>query len=192
MPGGILALDPATGVTGWAYADPGGKPEWGEIAIKQPDETFRDHGGRIGMRFSLFLEARIEVFLPAHIVREDVYVGGGTKPMNPETILALAGLALLIDTIAERRGIAHHKTQSSEFIKAFTGRGKYPNTPAKKRATMATCKLMGWSVSDHNAADALALLWYYETVVFREMRLSMKRPAGPLFALDSRGRSAGT
>jgi Holliday junction resolvasome RuvABC endonuclease subunit len=180
MTGGILALDPASEITGWAYSDPGDPmPQWGHVVLKKWNETARDHAGRVGARLALFLEARIEVFKPAFIVREAMYVD--RRRMNTATILPLAGIAWQIDTVAELHRIPCHKVQSVEFVKAFTGRGRYRSSDAKKQATIAACKMRGWVVGDDNEADALALLCYAEAVLFPEFRLSMRRPAGPLF-----------
>jgi hypothetical protein len=194
MPGGILALDASSSAVGWAYGDPGAPmPLWDTFRPKLDGETAKEHAGRIGARFAIFLEARIEVLKPTHIVREQPYAGGkrwdfvdGKKvlvdiPVNNETMFPLWGLAWQIDTIAEQHGIDCRQCTTLAAVKFFTGRAKYENREAKKRATVAMCKMHGWKCTE-DEADALAILVYAEAKLFPEMRLAMRRLAGPLFA----------
>ena len=175
--GGVLALDPAT-VIGWAHAEPGGgKPTWGHQRLGRLGAETDEIAEALG----LFLDARIDVLNPRYIVREDFYIGGGRVPMNPQTIYVLCGIAWQIDLAARRRGIGCYKVQTSTMVRYFTGRGKYPDRAAKKRATVRVCQFHGWTCTS-DEADAIALLCYAEAKLFPEMRLSMRRPAGPLFA----------
>lgn len=183
MPGGILALDPSSVAVGWAYADPGEpEPIWGNFRPKRPGETARDHSGEIGSRFGIFLEARIEILQPRYIVREQPWLG----PPNYETLFPLLGLAWQIDKTAVDHRIECRQTPTMPAVKFLTGKGKYDNPAAKKRATIAACKLHGWNCTE-DEADALAILCYAEAELFPEFRRSMKRPAGPLFAASRSG-----
>jgi len=193
---GILTLDPGSRITGWAWSEPGApKPEWGRFVMRQGEETAKHNSGEIGVRFEIFLEARIDVFKPDYIVREQPYIPQPRKPgrdreeknipVNYETLFPLLGLAWQIDTIASRRGIECQEASTYAAVKHFTGKAKYPGaTPAarraaKKRATVAMCKLHGWPCSE-DEADALALLCYAESVLFPYQR--QLKPTGPLFS----------
>lgn len=179
MPG-ILALDPGSKITGWAFSEPGApRPEWGRFVVRHDGETAKDDAGAIGARFEVFLEARIDVFKPDFIVREQPYIPDGKRlPVNFETVFPLLGLAWQIDTIAERHGIVCQQATAYAAVKAFTGRGRYESREAKKRATIAMCKIHGW-VCTEDEADALALLCLAETKLFPRVR--QLAPTGTLF-----------
>jgi hypothetical protein len=159
MPG-VLALDPAITI-GWAHADPGQSPTWGHQRLARPGAETDE----VAEALAIFLEARIELFRPDWIVRENFYIGGGKVPMNPQTIFVLCGIAWQIDLVARQHGIECRKVQSLTFVNFFTGRAKYADRAAKKRATIQTCKLHGWRATE-DEADALALLAYAEAKLF--------------------------
>lgn len=176
--GGILAIDQAT-VTGWAWSEPGGAPEWGH---KQLGGEGADDG-KVGAAMSVLLEARIAHFKPDWIVYEAPYVprpspNAAVPPINPQTLRRLLGLAFLIDTIADQHGIGCREVTTAAFTRYFVGRGKFPSREAKKRATVERCKLLGWKATS-DEADALALLCFAEAKLFRIE--AMRRSAGPLF-----------
>lgn len=171
---GVLALDQAT-VTGWAHSEPGQTPTWGHIDLAKSGVGM----GKVGAAFSIFLEARIAVFRPQFVIYETPFIGGGRIPINPLTLRRLLGIAGLIDTICEQRGIECREAGSLAFTKFFTGQGRFEDRQAKKRATMERCKMLGWECSE-DEADAVALLLYAEAKLFP--RYAMARPAGPLFS----------
>ncbi len=179
---GILSLDQATTV-GWAYSDPG------EAEIQFGHQRMGREGAsdaEVGAAFAIFLDVRIDVFQPAHIVFEQPYVGGGKVPVNPQTIFRLAGMKWQIELTCYQRGIDCAQATTSTFIKFFTGKGKYPDRAAKKRATVLACRDRGWRCSE-DEADAVALLCFAEAKLFPQA--AMKRAPGPLFAektLDAR------
>jgi hypothetical protein len=149
--------------------------------MRQREETAKRDAGEIGARFEIFLEARIDVFKPDYIVREQPYIPDGKKiPVNFETIFPLVGLAWQIDVIAARHGFGDRCQEATSYaaVKFFTGKAKYPSRAAKKRATVAMCKLHGWACTE-DEADALALLCYSEAKLFPYQR--QLKPTGQLF-----------
>ncbi len=181
MPG-ILALDQAT-VTGWAFAEPGCEPVWAHKKLGRDKAT----AGEVGAAFTCLIEGLLDTFRPEFMCFEAPYVpraGRDRVPINAETLRRLLGLAFLIDTIAEQHGIECREIASSAATLSMTGRGKYPNRQAKKRATMQACWARGWKASE-DEADALAILMFSEARLFpeasRQRRMVLKMPSGPLF-----------
>lgn len=183
MSGGILALDPSARLTGWAGTERRDSRYaiYGHISTAFDGELVRDSAGKIGLRFENFLEARIEVLKPAHIVREAPFIHGG--PQNHETIFALMGIGWLIETIAARHSIPCYVADTRAAVRALTGRYKFPTSKAKKRATVAALEMLGFKGITEDEGDALAILIYEEPRLFPEMRLRLVRPVNmPLFA----------
>jgi hypothetical protein len=204
MPGGILGLDPSTAAFGWSYFEPGIKqPEWGHLRLGAKGAE----PGAVGAALCLFLEARIAVFKPCGIAIESVYVPtprkprfvkGGSPfvfgaelvaqaddhhiPINPKVLARLYGLNMLVLTVAHQHGIPCSEVTTGDFCTYFLGKRPPRGRPAKKAANVEMCRLLGWTPVTQDEADALALGAYAEARLFPEMRLAMKRPAGPLFA----------
>jgi hypothetical protein len=179
MPGGILAFDPSLADFGYAYAEAGGEIAYDSqrlVRVGASDEEIQN-------ALDIFLDARIEVFRPAWIVREKTYEGP-----NAKTSGVLRCMGWQIDLRAKDRGIGCREAETKAFTKFFTGQGVFPGktssqrSAAKKKAMVARCHLLGLKVRNHNQADACGILYYAEVKLFPEMRLSMRRPAGPLFA----------
>jgi len=191
MPG-ILAFDQST-VTGWAFAEPGCEPTWGHKRLGKREKAT---AGEVGAEFYSFANLLIQRYCPLYICFETPYIPRprrnrkgeveteGSIPLNAQTMRKLLGIAFLIDTIAEQRGIDCREVASSAATFAMTGRGKYPSRQAKKRATMQACWARGWKATE-DEADALAILMFSEARLypeaFRSRQMVLKMPRGPLF-----------
>lgn len=184
MPG-ILALDPSIGGFGYAHAEPGATPTYGSariVPVLPKGGDFGAHLEAIQDAVDIFLRARVDVFEPEWIVREQTFDGPDSR-----NNLILHRIGGQIDLRAKDWGIGCRQAEAQAVTKFFTGQGSFPGKTyaqrraAKKRAVVARCHLLGWKVTDHNQADGCAILCYAEAKLFPEMRLSMKRPAGPLF-----------
>ncbi len=191
MPG-ILALDQSTRV-GWAWTHPGSEPIWGNKRLGRDGAT----AGEVGAALWALLTGLLDHYEPSYLVYETPYIPRprrnrkgeekteGNVPLNAQTMRKLLGIAFLIDTIAEQRGIECREVVSSAATFAMTGRGKYPNRQAKKRATMMACWARGWKATE-DEADALAILMFSEARFYpeasRQRRMVLKIPTGPLFA----------
>ena len=182
MPG-LLALDQAT-TLGWSHALPGQEPVWGTKRFEG-----QKGAGFVGAALWAFLEDLTGRFAPDWIVYEAPYVptsaGKARVPTNAETMRRLLGMAFLIDTFAELHSIECREIASVAATKHMTGRGRYPDRKAKKRAVMQACWARGWKVGE-DEADALALLLFAESLLcpaeaYRRARV-MKPIQGPLFA----------
>ncbi len=198
--GGILACDVAT-VTGWAYLFPGDKPVYGSHRIAKAGS---DHGP-VSHAFRTWLGGRIMEHRPAWIVFEAPYIpvprqprhvraapwhvepAYSPPPMNMETIYRLCGLCFEVEGIAAEFGIPCRKIETQAWTKGFTGAGRYKATAgqsgreAKKEAVMATCRRLGYPVTDSDAADAIGIAVYAEAILYPKAHAAA-RPIGGLFA----------
>lgn len=170
----IAALDLAT-TSGWAFADGAGEPVYGS-------QRMGPRGGSLGdcfLAFDRWVNARIEEWRPEVIVFEaPLLVSRGSVMV----VQRLMGLAAIAELIALKRGVRIYRAEGSTVTKAFTGRGaRFAGGSAeKKRLVIETCKRYGWNPKDDNAADALAVLQYAQSVFNRQEMVA--RASGPLFA----------
>jgi hypothetical protein len=178
--GGIIALDPAKTI-GWAAVfEPGGPVQFGHKRLGRDGAETEE----VAESLAAFLDARIDLFKPDLIVRENYYIGGGRVPMNAQTIFMLCGIAWQIDLTARLCGIECRRAQTAAFTNYFIGRGKFPSRAAKKNAVRSQCAAMGWRATE-DEADALALLMFAEAKMYpiESMRRTrrMRALVGPLF-----------
>ncbi len=188
MPG-VLALDQAT-VTGWAHAEPGEPPVWGHQRLGKVGAT----NGEFGAAFTIFLQARLDLYRPQYVWFESPWVPRPPRPrlvkagmhwaplsrgvpMNASTMRRLMGLPMIIETICEQWGVECWEATPQEISQFFIGSGG-KKREEKKQATIDMCRGMGWDASE-DEADALALLVYAEAKLFGVRRTATP---GPLFA----------
>lgn len=178
---GILALDLAT-QTGWAFDDP----------ARQLDMPMPIYGSaRMGDRhadvddkaLALFhwIHRKIEELRPQYLIFEAPLL---TRTDNVDLVQLLFGLAQVAAIVAKMHDVTPYKVIGITAIRIFTGVGKFEGktrderSRAKKRAVIEACRRHGWDPPDHNAADALAVLYFAQSILERGR---VERTAGPLF-----------
>ena len=172
--GGILFLDLALS-TGWAYGHPGdARPTWG--VCKLPGHISR---GAAGMALENELDAHLDTLKPVRIGYE------APLPANLQTdaqsAFVLIGLAMLVESCAHRWSVPLVSRQSQQVRQAVIGRSyltdeekrSRPKPSVKKAIVLPWITKMGWSINQHDAADA-AVGWAYEAGIrhpdFRKRR----------------------
>jgi len=192
MPKGILALDIAT-TTGYAFAEPGGVPEFKAFRAVPPVDAGGD--GDVYVAFERWLNELIDRLDPAIVVFESPYLPRAsagrtvrsatgtvlykTQPaqINMHTIRRLLVLCGIAEKVAAERRLICREEDTRTIQKTFTGYGGGKRVE-KKAAVMRVCRLYGWNVTNDNEADALALLVSAEAILFPMVR----RSTGTLFA----------
>lgn len=155
----LLALDIAT-QTGWAFGDPlthlcgagglpvpGPKPLSGSRRVLRPGAGLGESLSSVRQQWGKFLgEQR-----PAWVAYEAPIMGGSAA--NLSTVRLINGIIGTIESLCwELKIAAPIQVNVATIKKHFTGSGR-----ADKAAMMAAAARRGWSVSDDNEADALAL-----------------------------------
>jgi len=143
--------------------------------------------GEVFFAFRKFIMARIGQFSPRYLVYEAAFMPGAKQKvtrLNAKVSRRLDGFVAHLEELATEFGLIGLEHPTSEFVKWFTGAGRYESREEKKRATIMGCEARGWKVTS-DEADALALLMYAESYLFpRESKgrpLFLRRPEGPLF-----------
>lgn len=169
----VLALDVATNM-GIAVGKSGGAPRaWSADLGKAPDER----------RFSRLLQVTAQLIADhkPDLVAIEAPIGGGMKSDY------LVGLAACARGVCFNRGVRAEVCAISSVRKHFLG--KHLTTkhfPGKTQAAakmaiktqvIARCGLLGWSVEDHDAADAAAI-WDYACATYAG---ALSAPLGGLF-----------
>jgi Holliday junction resolvasome RuvABC endonuclease subunit len=147
----ILALDLGTR-TGWALVDSDGNISSGVVEFKQD----RWHGG--GMRFLRFRSWLDEVYHLAgrfdQLFYEQVRRHAGTDASH-----LYGGWLAILEVWCEQNSVAYAGVPVGTIKCHATGKGNAP-----KEAMIAAAKAKGFSPTDDNEADAIAiLLWAIET-----------------------------
>jgi crossover junction endodeoxyribonuclease RuvC len=158
MPG-ILGLDLAT-VTGWALARPGHRHLSGVHRIAPPNTAI----GYFLLAFEEWLIGQIEVLQPNAVVFEaPILTGGETSIETARKLMCLAGFT---EATAIRKKIPIVKEVNNQQLKVFwAGTGR-----ASKEQMVEAARARGYDVSNHNEADALAI------VDFAIVKLAPKSP----------------
>lgn len=206
----ILALDVAT-ETGYAHAPAGAAAsamEWGVRRFVAPSN------GQVISMFRAWLVEICRRVRPTLIVREAPYIplpraqfrtSSAPPPpqMNPVVLRRLLGMNGQVDAVCWEFGIELREVVSSAFTKYLTGKGQWPGGRAeKKRKVVEACQSYGCDPhGNDNAADALAIWFYMESLVAEAASETRKRLAadrdrtlygiGGLFAPENTERPAG-
>ncbi len=170
----IVALDIATN-TGVAVGSSGGDPVcWSEDLGKGLSEDAR-------FSKALSLTHNLIVKHTPDLVAVEAAVGG------PNTSHFLVGLLACVRGCAFNRGVPVEVYHSGSIRKHFLGKvftardfpgvSKGAAKAAIKAKVVQRCELLGWTVPDHDAADAAAL-WDYAMAMSRTMQ---SKPVGGLF-----------
>jgi len=142
----ILALDISIHC-GWALGRGWEQPRFGVHHLP----SFGD--GMFGTSFASFhnwLADMMTVHSPDQMIFEAPLVAHGPGINAARLSLGLAGIA---EMVAHVRGVTASEVMVATVRKHFCGAGH-----AKKEDVGFVCRERGWMVSDHNAADALAVL----------------------------------
>lgn len=153
--GTILALDLAT-TFGWCEGATDRQPFYGS-------ERFAPAGADSNAIFGgavRWLGARLVAFKPRRIVYEAPLAPSLMRGRtNMRTARILLGLPAIIEGVAYTFGVYDvREARVADVRNHFIGSN--PRGPEGKRATVARCRQLGFSPTDDNAADAIAL-WHY-------------------------------
>lgn len=149
----VLALDLAT-VTGWAVDRPDGNggPLTGTVACKHQGSDF----GPAYVALERFIIDAFTVHSPAFLAFEAPLIvanrGGATVQTNVNTVRKLFGLAAVAELVGARLGMQVYEANISTARKHFASNGR-----AKKPEVYERCRVLGWDVRSHDAADACAV-----------------------------------
>jgi Holliday junction resolvasome RuvABC endonuclease subunit len=146
----FLALDLATR-TGWALRSAGGALQFG---FEQLPPAHGEDYGRLFNAYRGWLRGMIAIDRPDWIYFERAMTN---EHEGQSAAIILIGLAAMTLEIAYERKVPWKHIPVSTVRKHFCGSGK-----AKKEDVGYRCRQLGYEVSDHNAADAIALLDYAE------------------------------
>jgi Holliday junction resolvasome RuvABC endonuclease subunit len=140
----VLAIDAAS-VSGWAVDRPGGGNDPLTGTFKLPTGSI----GKQLLAYARWVSDMISAHEPDVVYCEAplVKIDGG--------VMLLMGLYTHTATVAERLGVRFEKGHIQTVRRHFVGNGF-----AKKGEVVERCRLLGWRVADHNAADAAAI-WCY-------------------------------
>ncbi|BBK37714.1 hypothetical protein STAQ_27920 [Allostella sp. ATCC 35155] len=159
----FLCIDGATRL-GWALRrQETVEPRSGVVRIAEIGARL----GRFGLKANEWLSDFLAVTPVAKIYYEVPILGGHD---NADTALKLYGLACLVETIAEIRGIPVERMNNQTVKRFFAGTGR-----AKDVDMIRACHARGWNPSDDNEADALGML------CLAEHQLGIRRDHGRLF-----------
>jgi len=167
--GGILCLDLGGNATGWAYGHIGdAAPSWGVWRPERRAGELDISRGQKGNTLETALDQIIEERRPSRIFYEAPLAAD--QQGNADTAFILIGLAMVVETTADRWGIPLRSRSSDTYRSAVIGRSRLTDAekrtrpkPTVKTAIVAPwIESMGWNIPENNAADA-AVIWAYET-----------------------------
>lgn len=165
----VLALDVAT-KTGWCVDGPATcPPRAGVFALTGGADGI----GRACYRFSEWLCQMFATWKPEVVSFEAPLMGGHGVVMNANTARLLISLCGHVESCAHGYGIRCLEEHVQSVRKSFLGHGR-PDNP--KKAVVERCKLLGWSVTDHNAADAVALWTHTKLHIDKAFRVEAATP----------------
>lgn len=156
----ILAYDLAT-CTGWCEGVPGGEPRYGSIRFAPAgSSTAAIFGGAI----KTFVE-RLQAFRPRVVVFEAPFAPSVMRgKTNANTARILLGLPAILEGCCYRLGVHDLREVSVGDVRQhFLGTRKLRSAEAK-RAVIERCRALGFSPTDDNAADAIAV-WHYASAL---------------------------
>lgn len=195
----VLAMDIAT-TSGFCFGPVGAQPPLLQYGVREFGGTDRTNGQIIGLFRGWFAQRCFEI-RPTLCVFESPYIPvglkpGGGAPMNPHTLRRLLGMTGAVEAVCYELKIPCRESVSAQFTKFLTGKGQYKTRPEKKAAVIEACRFFGCEPQDDNAADALALFFYAESILSpraadHRRRLAADRDrelngSGPLFTVPEK------
>jgi len=149
--GVILAVDLGT-TTGWAMAPPDGAVVSGTVSFRP---TRYDGGGMRYLRFRAWLNGIAED-TPA--IRA-IYFEEVRRHLGTDAAHVHGGLLAILTAWCEERSIAYQGVPVGTIKRHIAGKGN-----ANKAVVIEAVRARGYSATDSNEADAIAiLLWAIET-----------------------------
>lgn len=148
----LLALDISKSC-GWAFARDWAQPSFGVKEFPRGDHVDE---GRV---FSLFRDW-LHDMLTLHNVNLLLYEAPIHGVNDMRTTFVLIGMAAHAESVCHDRGVRVYQEAASVIRKHFVGKGRAGKKGNIKDDVGYRCRQLGWQVSDHNAADALAALAY--------------------------------
>lgn len=156
----FLAFDLGTTI-GWAKAHEFERPRFGFERLSGD----RDDGA-VGLAFTLYLEHQI-----VH-VRRPTLIGYEIPILYPTQITAmrrLIGLEAMLLTTCRRFNVPVRGYHLSTVRKSFLAPGDVPRERKDvKSAVLLRCRELGWQTESEDAGDALAVLDYMRTTLYRD------------------------
>lgn len=153
--GSFMGLDLSKS-TGWAHAYDWSKPTWGVLELPRNRWDKADVPlGHVLRIYRNWLVDMLDVLQPEKLIYEAPIVTGGGDLYKHQVLLGLS--AVTEETCDDRTTV--FQESSSTVRKWFIGKGR-GSSKELKAAVMDECRERGWDVTDHNAADALAMLDY--------------------------------
>jgi hypothetical protein len=152
----VLAFDFAT-TAGWAIGAPGEKPVCGSIRFTPPGASHERLAAKAIEWAVPFLKSHMPDILVAEEPVAPSFMRGHT---TISTSMILMGLPFLFGGIAYRLGIHRQQMVRVSDVRIFFI-GKNHKSDVAKKMTLERCQRLGWSPTDHNAADACAA-WAYQ------------------------------
>lgn len=175
----LLAFDQATRC-GWCHGEVGAEIQrisWGV--------TSGHLGGKANPEvlaaFACWIVDMLASVKPDRVIRESTYLPHPRSkiPPNYKTLCRLIAMGERIDEICWSLGIECREANAVEVAKFLLGQTKVPGgRNAKKAATIAAVRQLGFAAEDDNSADAIALWLLAEATYAPEA--SMRRGVGPL------------
>lgn len=151
----LMALDLSKS-TGWAFARGWSTPSFG---VKEFPRNRGDYEVPLGTVLRLFREWLLDMIAlhrPDKLLYEAPIISGGGDLYKH---MVLLGMAAMTECVCDEAGIDCYQESSATIRKHFIGVGRGKSADLKD-AVGYRCRQLGWQVSDHNAADALAALAY--------------------------------
>lgn len=158
MTGSILCLDLAT-QTGWCEGVPGQRPTSGTMRLAPPGARNAECYDSLNQ----FLDDRLRLTRYRMIVFEaplpPPHAKGNT---NIHTTRRLMGLCEVTEWIAHRHNYFGNSCKEARVddVRRYVLAGQRPEKGEGKKVVMQRLKAMGYSFTDDNEADAIAL-WLY-------------------------------
>lgn len=149
----VLFFDLATS-TGYAAGSLRGIEAWGTFELPR---TFENIGKFLNIA-DRRIEKLVERFSPSMIGFESPFINRRIDTIVK--VRKLAGLANVVEQVADRHEIDCVEASTDEICRHFVGRDYPRNHDAKKIAVKVKCRDLGFSIANDDEADAIAGVHY--------------------------------
>lgn len=147
----VLALDLAQHAIGWAADSDSVCPPRAGIYRTLADRRSR---GQVLVEFSNWMDFFVVEHGIELIAYEQPILSTRKAVSSGEWVIWKGALLAIAEVVAYSRGLPVDNAPVQTWRKHFLGTGR-PEHP--KQATMERCRLLGWDVPNHDAADAAGL-----------------------------------
>ena len=157
MGGPVIGLDAGRRL-GFAAGLPNAVPESFTVVLSKSDAGLAVQAGNL----IAFLDKRFREDRPALVVKEAPFslAAFSDHHVNEAAVRSAFGLHCIIDGMCQRYGITCREIAEVTVTKHFTGKARHGGRPARKRAIINRCRLLGYvaaDCSDEDRCDALAV-----------------------------------